>query len=370
MSTTPGTPGHHPFPWRITALVAVIVLAGSAVAGLLLSRDQVATVAPPSPSATPSGTATTPTLPASQLTLLLIVRDDARSAVSSLLIGAGSGQETVSELLLPRDLLLPTVPPRRLAGIDDPTGAQSAEEPLETLLGVRVDAVLDLDRLAWAGLIDATGSRVDTEAAEEPGSFGLVVDRVLKGLPYEPEIVGELLTGLGSMARTTVTNEEVSELLARTGRDLRARDVVRRTLPVTYLRAGPERVAVADVGRVEPLMRELFPDALLEPGHPGQLRVVLQRAGATLGAATAARRSLQSAGLGVVTDAAEQERADRTVILVPDGSEAARAAGVRVARALGLPESAVEVDGGGADGGRGTVDVRVLLGPDVGPGAV
>jgi hypothetical protein len=365
MSTPSGAPPHHPFPWRITALVAVIVLVGSVVAGLVLSRDQVTTTEPPGrPSATPSGTATALVDQQRQLTLLLIVRDDDRSAVSSLLVGAGGNAETVSELLLPRDLLLPTVPPRRLSAIDDPTGAQSAEEPLETLLGVQVDAILDLDRLAWAGLIDATGSRVDVDAAEEPGSFGLVVDRVLKGLPYEPETVGELLTGLGSMARTTVTNEEVSALLARTGRDLRARDVVRRTLPVTYVRAGPERAAVADIGQVEPLMRELFPEALLEPGHPGQVRVVLQPAGATLGAVTATRRTLQSAGLGVVTDPVEQELAPSTVILVPDGSEAARAAGVRVADALGLPETAVLVDAGG------TVDVRVLLGPDVGPGGV
>jgi len=353
---------HHPFPWRVTALAAALVVAASIVAGVLLSRGQVTTTAP-QPSATPSATSTVAAVAAQgrQVTVLLIVRDDDRRAVSTMLIGVGGDAGTVSELLLPRDLLLPTVPPRRLSAIDDPTGAQDAEQPLETMLGVEVDAVIDLDRLAWAGLIDATGSRVDAVAAESPGSFPLVVDRVLKGLPYEPETVGELLTGLGSMARTTVTNEDASTLLALVGRDLRAQDVVRSTLPVTYVRGGGDRAALVDLSLSEPLMRELFPEALLVPGHEGQLRVVLQRAGATLGAATAARLALQGAGLGVIPDRDRPEGEEATVVLVPDGSADAQAAGQRVAEVLGLPPGVIRV---ATDG---SVDVRVLLGPDLGP---
>lgn len=353
---------HHPFPWRVTALAAALVVAASIVAGVLLTRGQVTTT-PPLPSATPSATSTVAAVAAQgrQVTVLLIVRDDDRRAVSTMLIGVGGEGGTVSELLLPRDLLLPTVPPRRLSSIDDPTGAQDAEQPLETMLGVEVDAVIDLDRLAWAGLIDATGSRVDVVAAESPGSFPLVVDRVLKGLPYEPETVGELLTGLGSMARTTVTNEDASMLLALVGRDLRAQDVVRRTLPVTYVRGGAERAALVDLSMSEPLMRELFPEALLAPGHDGQLRVVLQRAGVTLGAATAARLALQDAGMGVIADRDRPDAEEATVILVPDDSAESQAAGRRVAEALGLAPGAIRV------ASDGSVDVRVLLGPDLGP---
>ena len=352
---------HHPFPWRVTAVAAALVVAASVVAGVLLTREQVTTT-DPLPSATPSATSTVTALATQgrQVTVLLIVRDADRRAVSTMLIGVGGDAGTVSELLLPRDLLRPTVPPRRLSSIDDPTGAQDAEQPLETMLGVEVDAVIDLDRLAWAGLIDATGSRVDIAAAENPGSFPLVVDRVLKGLPYEPETVGELLTGLGSMARTTVTNEDASTLLALVGRDLRAQDVVRRTLPVTYVRAGEDRAALVDLARSEPLMRQLFPEALLVPGHDGQLRVVLQRAGATVGAATAARLALQGSGMGVIADRDLLVVEETTVVLVPDDSEDSRAAGQRVAEVLGLPPSAIRV---AADG---SVDVRVLLGPDLG----
>lgn len=355
---------HHPFPWRITAVVALVILVATIVVGLLLARDRVAQAPTPSPTASgPSATASASALPledSRQLTMLITVRDADRAAVSNVLIGFGGGTQAVSELVLPRDLLLPTVPPRRLEQVDDPTGPQTAEQPLETLLGVQIDGLLDLDRLAWSGLIDANGSRVDLTAAEQPAGFALALDRVLKGLPYDERTAGEVLTGLGSMARSTVTNEDAGYLLSRLGRSLRKQPVDRRLLPVTYLRSGPDRVAVADHTATESLVREMFPEALLQPGHPGQRRVVLQRAGATVGAVAAARLDLQDAGFGVIVDPVEQELAATTAIIVPDDSAASSAAGASAAAALGLPATSVAVSGG-ADG---TVDVRVVLGPD------
>lgn len=356
-------PEHH-FPWRLTGLVVLIVVAATAVVWLLLGRDRV--VESPVPAVTPSATAiaTASAIPVEeqrQLTILLTVRDDDRAAVNSVLLGFGGGTGFVAELLLPRDLLLPSDPPIRLEQATDPTGPQTAEQPLETLLGVQVDAIVDLDRLAWSGLIDATGARVDPLAAQQPGAFALSVDRVLKGLPYADETTGQVLTGLGSMARTTVTNEDASYLLARLGRHLRELPVERRMLPVTYLRSGPERVAVADVTQAEAVARGLFPEAMLVPGHPGLRRVVIQPAGATLGAATAARLDLLSAGFGVVVIPNEAEFAAQSSIVVPDGSAASTAAGRDVAAALGLPPTAVSI----SSAPDATVDVRVLLGPDV-----
>lgn len=352
------------FPWRVTALVVLIVAVASVIAGLLLARDRVGTAQPPPAQPSPTASATSLPLPLEeqrQVTLLLTVRDDARAAVSSVLLGVGGGSEVVAELLLPRDLLLPTSPPLRLSEVDDPTGPRTAEQPLETLLGVQIDASVDLDRLAWAGLIDATGSRVDPDAAERPGSFALVLDRVLKGLPYDAETVGELLTGLGSMARLTVTNEDASLLLSLIGRGLRGDGVRREVLPVTYVRAGPSRAAVADLAAADAVVRELFPEAMLRPGHAGPARIVLQRAGATLGAQTVARITLAGAGFGVVADAAAQEPVAVTSILVPEDSPAARAIGGDVAVVLGLAETVVAVD----PSPEATVDVRVRLGADV-----
>ena len=354
---------HHRFPWRITAVVVAVVAVASVVAGVLLSSDRVATTDPPVVTASPSSTVVATPVPLvdqRQVTLLLTVRDPERVAVSTVLLGVGGDTGFVAELMLPRDLLLPTVPPMRLREVDDPTGSRTPEEPVETLLGVQVDVILDLDRLAWAGLIDATGSRVDAAAAENPAAFALALDRVLKGLPYDEETVGELLTGLGSMARTTVTNEDASYVLAQVGRQLRSLDVRREMLPVTYVRAGDARVAVTDLAAATEVTRALFPLALLEPGHAGIPRVVIQRAGATIGAAAAARLGLVAAGFGVVEDRAEREPVATSQIVVPDSSEASMDAGRNVATTLGLPPAAIAVSSA-ADA---TVDVRVILGSD------
>jgi hypothetical protein len=121
-------------------------------------------------------------------------------------------------------------------------------------------------------------------------------------------------------------------------------------------------VAVTDLEAATEVTRELFPLALLEPGHAGDTRVVLQRAGATIGAATAARLGLVAAGFGVVEDRASVPPVATTLVVVPDSSDAALAAGRGVATALGLPPDAVTVSGDPD----ATVDVRVVLGPDAG----
>jgi hypothetical protein len=365
------------FPWRVTAIIAVIVILATIVTGLLLGRDRVDPSAPtppppsaaatmsgaPTTSAKPTAAATATTVPSGQdrqLTVLLTVRDDERQAVSSVLLGVGGHTVSVSELFLPRALLLPTVPPMRLAQASDPNGGALALVPLQTLLGVQIDAVVDLDRLAWGGLIDATGTRVDPVIGKQTGSFGLVLDRVLAGLPPDAGTTSELLTGLGSMARTTVTNEDAGRVLALIGRGLRAHESNRALLPVTYIRAGDERTAVVKRAEADVLVEQLFPEALLQTGHSGPLRVVLQRAGSSVGAEVAARLTLTSAGMGVVADRPAGVAVDSTRVIVPDTSPAAVAAGQQVATALGLPASAVTTDPELVP----VVDARVLLGPD------
>ncbi len=351
---------HHPFPWRVTAIVAIVVAVASVLAGMLLSRDRVESTPPPASSAPSASTSPLPPAQQRQVTMLLTVRDADRTAVSNVLIGVGGETGFVAELLLPRELLLPTVPPMRLQQVTDPTGQRTADQPLETLLGVQVDAIVDLDRLAWSGLIDATGSRVDVDIAQRPGSFPLVLDRVLLGLPAEELTIGELLTGLGSMARTTVTNEDASALIALIARELRAHEVRRSFLPVIFLRSGPDRVAIADQQATAELVAGLFPKALLQPGHQGQRRVVLQRAGATVGAAVDARLRLVAAGFGVVADRGSLVTVSTSAVYVPDDSPAALAAGADTAAALGLPAASVVVDPGPSP----VVDVRVVLGSD------
>ncbi|MCX6433838.1 MAG: hypothetical protein NTX29_14060, partial [Actinobacteria bacterium] len=138
----------HPFPWRVSAIVAIVVVIASVLAGLLLGRDRVESAAPlASSAATASAPSSLLPVDQRQVTLLLTVRDADRTAVSNVLIGVGGDTGFVAELLLPRELLLPTVPPMRLQQVTDPTGSRTAEQPLETLLGVQVDAIVDLGQV-------------------------------------------------------------------------------------------------------------------------------------------------------------------------------------------------------------------------------
>ena len=347
------------FPWRTTAVVAAIVIAASVLSGVLFARDRVETAEPSDASVFTPAPDLLPLEKQRQVTVLMRVRDESGSAVSNVLVGVGGDTGFVALLMLPRDLLLPAVPPVKLVDADDPTGA--AEEPLQTLLGVQVDATMDLDRLGWAGLIDATGSRVDVVQAENPGSFPLVIERTLVGLAADEQQLGQVLTGLGSMARLTVPNEDASHLLAVIGESLRTLDVQREPLPVAYLRAGDARVALTQQAAADEVVARLFPEALLAPGHSGQRRVVLQRSGATLGAATAARLDLVAAGFGVVADRNRTGSSSTSIVWVPDDSAEAMAAGLDAASALGLPQSTVRVDPAPMP----TVDVRIALGSDV-----
>jgi hypothetical protein len=359
----PTEPTEHSFPWRVTAVVAAIVIASTALAGLVLTRNSVEGSDPSTASIFTPAPDLLPIEKQRQVTVLVQVRDKDKDVSSSVLVAAGGDVGFVSQLLLPRTLLLPTVPPVLLKDTDGPRGPVRSDEALQTLLGVQIDANIELDRLAWAGLIDSTGALEDPAIGESAGNFPLVVARVLAKLPEDEETLGQLLTSMGSMAPTTVTNDDASHLLAVIGAALRTQPIKRAVLPTTDIRAGSQQAAVTMQPEAGQLVADLFPRALLQPGHPGPVRVVIERAGAGLGAIAAARLTLAGAGFGVVEGEPYPTPVSSTVVYVPDSSAASLSRGKDVAAALGLPATAVVVDT--TDGG--TVDVRLVLAGDYSP---
>jgi hypothetical protein len=355
----------HPFPWRITALVSAIVIIATVIAGVILSSNSVEQSVAPTPSPSASDTQDPDPLAVDgrrQVTLLLQVRDKGTGIASSVLIGVAGGTGFVSELMLPRDLLLPTVPPVRLRDTNGPRGPITAQDPLQVLLGVQVDAAIALDRLAWAGLIDSGGELTNPDKGEEAAVFPLVLDRVLRGLPADERTIGQLLTSLGSMAPTSVTNEDASHLLHLIAEGLREQQVKRVVLPITYVRGGSRPVAVMDQPAAGSVLADLFPQAMLQTGHSGTTRVLIQQAGASLGRVAQARQALAQAGLGVTLGLPGTAVAP-TAIYVPEATQEALRLGRDAATALGLPATAVKVDARPGP----VVDVRVVLGSDYAP---
>lgn len=348
----------YPFPWRLMGLVALVVAIASVIAGLVLARNSVDDDPVASPSASASAIVREPVEDHRQVTILLQVRDKDRQSVSNVLFGVGGKTGFVAQLILPRNLLLPTNPPAQLKDLDGTTGPITAQGQVEVLLGVQVDAALEMDRLAWLGLLDSIGDVAGTGRAAQPGSFPLVLHEVLAQLPKDERAVGQLLTSLGSMARTTVTNEDASHVLAILGDGLRTQAVIREVLPVTALRAGSSQVDIARQPDADKAILRMFPRALLQPGHSGTTRVIIERAGVSLGASTSARLDLADAGFGVIDRPSGGASREDTTIYVPGDSEQAIAHGTDVAALLGLPATSVTPDLSPA----ATVDVRVVLG--------
>jgi hypothetical protein len=352
----------HRFPWRVTAVVAAIVIATTAVAGVILARNGVQQANPSEPSIFTPAPDLLPIEKKRQVTLLVQVRDRRQELASSVLIGAGGDTGFIAELLLPRDLLLPTTPPVLLKDTNGPRGPVSAQGPLQVLLGVQIDAAIELDRLAWAGLIDSGAALTDPELGQDAATFPLVLDKVLASLPPDEQTIGQLLTSLGSMAPTSVTNEDASHLLALVGEGARTLPVKRQVLPVTYIRGGSTPVATTRQPEAGSVVSELFPKAPLQPGHDGPVRVVLEQCGSTVGGVITARAELGRAGFGVVLGHA-CGTAPSSAVYVPAGTPEAVQHGRDVATALGLPAASVVVD----SAPDGVVDVRVRLGSDYSP---
>jgi len=300
--------------------------------------------------------------------------------------------------MIPPSLLVPTPAWTSLAQTASSADTLLARNAMSMLLGVRIDASLILERLAFAAIVDAIGgvpAQVDepvtvVESGEvvvevEAGSrvldgvtamdyatalpagrqesdrierFTAVLRAVLRDLPKEPEDLRQLVLSLGSMAKSTQTNEQIVAILRDLSRDSVAGDIQYETLPVTAVRGGgPVQVDLQGASRI---IRRTLPDAVLQPGESPGVRVMLASAGATAGQLAAALARLEAEGLTVIEAGLAPIHLASTAIMVQDPSPVARAMGLDVSTALGMPESAVRIDGGT----RPTPDVVVWLGRD------
>lgn len=178
----------------------------------------------------------------------------------------------------------------------------AAVTAIEESLGLRVDAGLQLDRLAFAGLVDAVDGvwieldrpillpaigeegrlrvlgpgwvKMDGIAAADyavlrvPGEseddriarFLGVLQEAIDRMPRTEDQMRQLLTSLGSLAQSTVPTEELLPFLMSVRSDVGSERVRTEVLPVEIIRGGarPASVAAPDA---DALVQALFPDA-------------------------------------------------------------------------------------------------------------
>ena len=380
--------------WILLGLLGVVLLAwlGLSVVG---SGDEAA----------PQPTASATENPQQQ-TLLIQVRNDANLGADNLVAGVG-GDLPSTQVLVPSRLIV-DVP-----GAGQQTLGQSArlidrsasQDALSDLLALRIDGTLSLSRLALAAMVDYVGGitvTVDepitqtdpktgaetvvvpagqqrlngTQAAayalawlpEEPEAsrlarYSAVLTETIKALPDDQVRVEQMLTSLGSSARTTASTADVARFLLTLRAGALAGSQQVRVLPTTDIESGSDLTVVrADLPAAEQLLSSVLPTAKLD--ESARPRVLVQNGVGTPGLGADARDKIVGAGMVFINGGnAESFGHEQTQVIISDDTAQARALGEQVAGALGVPKTAVAV----ADEGQNVADVVVVLGSDFTP---
>jgi hypothetical protein len=346
-----------------------------------------------------------------QPTLLFQIRDENSIAVNNTILAVGGPQDNGISLMVPQSLILdvPTggpLPLGQVARLPDPN---ASADSLRDLLGVRVDATFVLDRLAFAGLVDAVGGvtanvNVDVVTVKADGTKTIVVpagERALNGLdatayatylapgeteearmqrfdeifelvvaklPADANQIEPILTSLGSLARTTVPTSQVAAFLARFRYEIVSGDVQAQNLPTTLIDSGggSSDIVRVDSAAAATMIKTLLPDAVLVPGPNSKVRVLVQNGMLIPGLGQSARSLLVDAGFTYLSGGnAGQLNTGPTAIVVPDASAQSLAWGTGVAKALGVPAADVQTPKPGDE--QSLADVVVVLGKDFTP---
>ncbi len=376
--------------WRRAPLI-IAVLGISAVLAAA-AWWQVETNRPPAPAPQPSPTAPSPgptptpepsPAPSVQQTLLVQVRDDRALAVCNIQMASGGLPDEAVFVGVPPGLLVNAGPAgettlARTALLSDTLASQTA---LALQLGLRIDGALTMDRLAFAGLVDAVdGVSIEgplgpvqltgTEAADyvisrEPlapesermARCSQIWQLVLLRLPDDSDRLRQVIISLGVLARVTLPVDTLVSILIEARREILVGARVDAVLPTAVVRPGSDQTDVALQPQTSQLMREAFPEAVLKPGDSDPPRVYVSAAAADPFTVVDVRDRLVEAGYGVVVgEPLGTSRATR--ISVP--SEALLEVGVAVAGDLGLPADLVRI-GIMQDS---SADVQVVIGSD------
>jgi hypothetical protein len=284
----------------LVAFGALAIVLGLGVVSLLTSEG----VPTPNPS---------PTQEQVEQTLLLQVLDGDGYARGNVVIGIEPpGTDPLTVLLaMPASVLVPQGDDSVTLGVT-PQSADTlaAVTAIEQGFGLRIDAGLTLDRLAFAGLVDGVDGvwveldrpvllpaigeeerlrvlgpgwvKMDGIAAADyavlriPGEsetdrverfLGLLED-ALERLPRTDDQMRQLLTSLGSLAQSTVPTDDLVPFLKTVRTDIGSDRLRAEVLPVELIRGGARPAAIA-APDADALVQALFPDARVTPEGTG-----------------------------------------------------------------------------------------------------
>jgi hypothetical protein len=312
--------------------------------------------------------------------MLMQLRDDYLSAVDNVLIGNGGPKSRTAQIYFPADVIVDL--DKGQSRILQDTGTQpleSAGTQISAQSGAQVGGTFVMDRLAFAGLVDAVGGvtldikkpvvakdgfgnvvaivplgtrTLDGPAAAvyamylPPGApeseriarFQQVWLKVLAQLPSQTERVRAILGSLGALARSTQPVEVVAEFLAQAGANVRGGANVNALAPTSPGAVGPLPASWIRRNEMATQVARLLPWAVVTADSP-RPRVAVHQSGANPVAAQGAKGTLDAQGFAFVW--AGPAATEGSQVAVADSS--LTELGGRVAAALGLPSTAVKV---------------------------
>lgn len=305
----------HPSRRRaVISLVLLVAVLAAMTAVVVANRES--PVPEPTPIASPS-----PEPLAEDPTLMVQLRDDSFTNVGNVVIGlddASGGQ-----LYLPASLAVAAVGARQeTLGATGAAPIAQAPELVSLQTGVRIDGALVLDRLAFAGLVDAVGGvtvevpqttafvdRAGTTLAVIPAGtqtldgpeaalyatfrgrelspasqylrFQQVWNALLPLLPDSEDRMRAILGSLGALARSTQAVAPLSQFLVRAGSTARGGSLPSEEIVVRDGAIGPLPISWVDAPRVQQQVLGLIPWAVVDPAVQ-PVRVRVYAAGATV----------------------------------------------------------------------------------------
>ena len=371
----------------IVALVAVVALLATLVVRKAVEPDE-----PDAPR------------PRTQVTLLMSVRAASGKAAASVLLAHDpeSGQGSMAFIPPTVRVLAPAVGSGPFENVLALGGPKAARDAVAELLGVTVDHDWTLTTAALASLVDRVGTiqvDVDVDVLQPAGGGRSVVvltagsqkvdgaraaayatyvapdEDVLASLPRLQRVVEGILqalperatltTVLSSLAAGSVTSLDAPRLagfLEGLAEAREADQVGFATLPVVAIdTGGGVQQYTLDEVKAQELVRSTLAASVPEGRFAGDNRVILLNGIGRPGVTRSAQERLRPQGFDIVKIGnANRFDYETSVVLVKDATAESQALGEKVAKALQLPTTAVQIYGQA-----NTVsDVIVILGAD------
>lgn len=384
---------------RLGAMIVVAVLVVAAVAWTISSSR-----------GGNSDTTNPPLSARTQQTLLLQVTDASGQTVAGVLLahnrtGTGSGFGA----LVPSTLLVtvPGIGGMSFAATSTTAGAGPGTGPVAVAdaLGVTVDGGWKLSEAGFISLLNSVGGvdvtvDEDIQQSTSAGSvllmhagpqhlsgsqaaayatfldlgapeqqrlarFSTVLTALAAKLPRGSAAISPLLSGLSSASASTLSPARLADFVEFLRVDATGGRLTFDNVPTHPLDSGGSLpTVVIDNTALPAFVKADFAGSVPTTPAGGPITVLVQNGVGTPGLDDKARVKLTAAGISFISGGNASSFANPTsTILIADGTDASRAQGALVARALGLPNSDLRI----TQQGQNLADVVVVLGDDFKP---